>query len=201
MAPVPPARHLLRAKDLGDARYCEPLTVADLADAAGLSRAYFSEQFRRAFGESPHAHLLTRRLGRAAALLRTTDRSVADICVGVGLQSIGSFTTSFTRMFRNTGRFEKTAHSHRISVVDPPTRRGGSDDFDGLSAATARQVRAESPIAGPIRRRDQPRYSAAPATPTTVSVMTMLHSMYQWSPVSRGQMMLTVCTASHSAAT
>lgn len=99
MAPVPPARHLLRAKELADARYFEPLTVADLANAAGLSRAHFSEQFRRAFGESPHAYLLTRRLERAAALLRTTDRSVADICVGVGLQSIGSFTTSFTRMF------------------------------------------------------------------------------------------------------
>ncbi|TDD32274.1 AraC family transcriptional regulator [Actinomadura sp. KC06] len=99
MASVPPARHLLRAKDLADARYFEPLTVADLADAAGLSRAHFSERFRRAFGESPHAYLLTRRLERAAALLRTTDRSVADICVGVGLQSIGSFTTSFTRMF------------------------------------------------------------------------------------------------------
>ncbi|MFI0479486.1 helix-turn-helix transcriptional regulator [Actinomadura sp. 9N215] len=99
MASVPPARHLLRAKDLADARYFEPLTVADLADAAGLSRAHFSERFRRAFGESPHAYLLTRRLERAAAMLRTTDRSVADICVGVGLQSIGSFTTSFTRMF------------------------------------------------------------------------------------------------------
>ncbi|WUI00834.1 helix-turn-helix transcriptional regulator [Spirillospora sp. NBC_00431] len=99
MASVPIARHLLRAKDLADARYFEPLTVADLADAAGLSRAHFSERFRQAFGESPHAYLLTRRLERAAAMLRTTDRSVADICVGVGLQSIGSFTTSFTRMF------------------------------------------------------------------------------------------------------
>ncbi|MEU8797429.1 helix-turn-helix transcriptional regulator [Spirillospora sp. NPDC048819] len=99
MTSVPPARHLLRARDLADARYFEPLTVADLASAAGLSRAHFSEQFRRAFGESPHAYLLTRRLERAAALLRMTDRSVADICVGVGLQSIGSFTTSFTRMF------------------------------------------------------------------------------------------------------
>ncbi|TYB48028.1 helix-turn-helix domain-containing protein [Actinomadura chibensis] len=99
MGSVPPARHLLRAKDLADARYAEPLTVADLAAAAGLSRAHFSDRFRRAFGEPPHAYLLTRRLERAAALLRTTDWSVADICVGVGLQSVGSFTTSFTRMF------------------------------------------------------------------------------------------------------
>jgi AraC-like DNA-binding protein len=96
---VPPARHLQRAKDLADARYAEPLGVDDLARAAGLSRAHFSREFRRAFGESPHAYLLTRRLERAAALLRTTDRSVADICVSVGLQSVGSFTTSFTRTF------------------------------------------------------------------------------------------------------
>jgi len=96
---VPPARHLLRARDLADARYFEPLDVEQLARAAGLSRAHFSREFRRAFGESPHAYLLTRRLERAAALLRTTDRSVADICLSVGLQSIGSFTTSFTRTY------------------------------------------------------------------------------------------------------
>jgi AraC-like DNA-binding protein len=99
MAFVPPARHLLRAKDLADARYFEPLDVDDLAAAAGLSRAHFSREFRRAFGESPHAYLLTRRMERAAALLRTTDRSVADICFSVGLQSVGSFTTSFSRTF------------------------------------------------------------------------------------------------------
>src|SRR5213592_3518876 len=99
MVSVPPARHLLRAKDLADARFFEPLGVNDLARAAGLSRAHFSREFRSTFGESPHAYLLTRRLERAAALLRTTDRTVADICFSVGLQSIGSFTTSFTRSY------------------------------------------------------------------------------------------------------
>jgi AraC-like DNA-binding protein len=99
MAFVPPDRHLLRAKNLADARYFDPLDVDDLAYAAGLSRAHFSREFRRVFGESPHAYLLTRRLERAAAMLRATDRSVADICVSVGLQSVGSFTTSFTRTF------------------------------------------------------------------------------------------------------
>jgi AraC-like DNA-binding protein len=99
MSFVPPARHLLRARDLADARYFEPLEVDDLARRAGLSRAHFSREFRRAFGESPHAYLLTRRLERAAALLRMTDRSIADICFSVGLRSIGSFTTSFTSTF------------------------------------------------------------------------------------------------------
>jgi AraC-like DNA-binding protein len=99
MAFPPPARHLLRAKDLADARYFEPLGVEQMANAAGLSRAHFSREFRVAFGESPHAYLLTRRLERAAALLRTTDNSVTEICLSVGLQSVGSFTTSFKRMF------------------------------------------------------------------------------------------------------
>ncbi len=110
MAFVPPARHLLRAKDLADARYFEPLGVDDLARAAGLSRAHFSREFRRAFGESPHAYLLTRRLERAAALLRTTDRSVVDVCLSVGLQSVGSFTTSFKRAFGVSPTAYRTAH-------------------------------------------------------------------------------------------
>jgi AraC-like DNA-binding protein len=96
---VPPVRHLLRAKDLADARYSEPLDVDDLASAAGLSRSHFSREFRRAFGESPHAYLLTRRLERAAALLRATDRPVVEICFAVGLRSVGSFTSSFTRAY------------------------------------------------------------------------------------------------------
>lgn len=102
MAFAPPARHLLRAKDLADARYAEPLGVEQMAAAAGLSRAHFSREFRRAFGESPHSYLLTRRLERAAALLRNTDRSVAEICLDVGLTSVGSFTTSFKRNFGRT---------------------------------------------------------------------------------------------------
>jgi AraC-like DNA-binding protein len=99
MVYAPPERHLLRAKDLADVRYAEPLSVDDLAAAAGLSRAHFSREFRRVFGDPPHVYLLTRRLERAAALLRTTDRSVADICLSVGLTSVGSFTTSFTRTY------------------------------------------------------------------------------------------------------
>ena len=99
MAFVPPARHLLKAKDLADARYFEALSVDDMAAAAGLSRAHFSREFRRAYGESPHQYLLTRRMERAAWLLRATDRSVADVCFSVGLSSVGSFTTSFSRTY------------------------------------------------------------------------------------------------------
>lgn len=99
MPQVPPARYLLRAKDFVDANYAEPITVEDLAAAAGLSRAHFSRMFTRTFGESPRSYLQSRRLERAAALLRYTDRSVADICVMVGLHSVGSFTTSFVQTY------------------------------------------------------------------------------------------------------
>ena len=102
MASVPSERHLLRAKDIADARFREQLDVPALARAAYLSPAHFSREFRRAFGETPHQYLLTRRLERAAALLRTTDRSVAEICLDVGLTSVGSFTTSFKRNFGKT---------------------------------------------------------------------------------------------------
>jgi len=120
MAFVPPARHLLRAKDLADARYAEPLGVDDLARAAGLSRAHFSREFRRAFGASPHAYLLTRRLERAAALLRGTDNSVAEVCLAVGLQSIGSFTTSFKRAFGKTPTAYRASFPPAVSQAIVP---------------------------------------------------------------------------------
>lgn len=85
-----------------DARYAEPLRIRDIAGAAHLSPAHFSRSFRAAFGESPHRYLLTRRLERAASLLRYTDWSVARVCVAVGLTGVGSFTTSFKRHFGRT---------------------------------------------------------------------------------------------------
>jgi AraC-like DNA-binding protein len=119
MATVPASRYLLRAKDLIDARYREPLDVPVLAEAALLSPAHFSREFRRAFGETPHQYLLTRRLERAAALLRATDHSVADICFTVGLSSVGSFTTSFGRAYGMTPtayRNEYPPASHRPRI-------------------------------------------------------------------------------------
>jgi AraC-like DNA-binding protein len=141
MAQVSPARYLLRAKDLVDARYAEPITVDDLAAAAGLSRAHFSRMFTRTFGESPRAYLQTRRLERAAALLRHTDRPVADICVMVGLQSLYGLPPAAYRasmppaaiharvpsciLARDTrppadSRVRKTAHGEKTGLDDRP---------------------------------------------------------------------------------
>ncbi len=121
MTPVPPARHLLRAKDLVDARYREPLDVEALARAARFSPAHFSRQFRRTFGDTPHQYLQMRRLERAAALLRSTDRSVADICFTVGLHSLGSFTTAFGRMFGLSPAAYRAAHPPALNRARVPT--------------------------------------------------------------------------------
>src|SRR5881398_3181525 len=121
ITPVPPARYLLRAKDLIDARYRDPLDVPALARVAQLSAAHFSREFRRSFGETPHQYLLTRRLERAAALLRNTDRSVADVCLAVGLRSVGSFTTSFGRAFGFSPAAYRAAHPPAARRARIPT--------------------------------------------------------------------------------
>jgi AraC-like DNA-binding protein len=116
-----PERHLLRAKDLMDARYREQLDVATLARTARLSPAHFSREFRRTFGETPHQYLLTRRLERAAALLRNTDRSIAEICFDVGLRSVGSFTTSFGRAYGISPAAYRAAHPPAARRARLPT--------------------------------------------------------------------------------
>lgn len=110
----------MRARDLADARYTEPLTVDDLAAAACLSRAHFSRAFRRAFGESPYSYLLTRRLERAATLLRGTDYTVADICMQVGRTSVGSFTSSFARAYGVTPTRYRASFPSAASLARVP---------------------------------------------------------------------------------
>ena len=87
----------MRARDLVDSRYSEPLDLQVLAREAHVSPRHFSRSFRRVFGETPHQYLLTRRLERARHLLRTTEMPVAEICLEVGFTSVGSFTTTFSR--------------------------------------------------------------------------------------------------------
>jgi hypothetical protein len=93
--------------------------VDDLAQAAGLWRAHFSREFRRAFGESPHAYLLTRRLERAAALLRGTDRSVMEDLLPGGRVSRGrcSLTTDDCH-----GAYEELK-GRGVEFTEPPEDR------------------------------------------------------------------------------
>jgi AraC-like DNA-binding protein len=94
--------HLRRARDLIDREYSQPLDVAALARAALMSSAHFSRQFRAAYGETPYAYLMTRRIERAKALLRGGELSVTEVCIAVGCTSLGSFSARFTELVGET---------------------------------------------------------------------------------------------------
>jgi transcriptional regulator GlxA family with amidase domain len=94
--------HLRRARDLMDREYARPLDVAALARAALMSTAHFSRRFRDAYGETPYAYLMTRRIERAKALLRRGDMSVTEVCMAVGCTSLGSFSARFTQLVGET---------------------------------------------------------------------------------------------------
>ena len=88
-------RRLLRAKDRMDADFEAALTVTDLAEVSGVSPAHFARAFKTAFGVPPHRYLLTRRIERAAALLRDTDLPVIEIAMATGWNSLGTFGRIF----------------------------------------------------------------------------------------------------------
>ncbi len=139
MAQVHPARHLLRAKDFIDTHYRESIHVATVAGAAHQSSAHFTRQFRATFGETPHQYLLTRRMERAAALLRNTDYSVARVCVSVGLSSVGSFTSAFRRTFDETPLQYRARNPSPFAQAVIPTCV-----FEAISRPRSSRIREDS---------------------------------------------------------
>ena len=110
--------HLRRARDLMDREYARPLDVPAMAGAAAMSPAHFSRKFRAAYGETPYAYLMTRRIERAKALLRQ-GMSVTDACVTVGCTSLGSFSSRFTEIVGETPS-QYRARDHDGHEVVPP---------------------------------------------------------------------------------
>src|SRR6185436_4155603 len=104
-------RRMLRARDAMDRAYAMPLDIPALASIAAVSEAHFIRTFRDTFGETPHRYLQRRRVERAMFLLRSTERSVTDICFDVGFSSLGTFSRTFCGIvgeppsaFRKRGR-------------------------------------------------------------------------------------------------
>jgi AraC-like DNA-binding protein/nuclear transport factor 2 (NTF2) superfamily protein len=105
--------HLRRARDLMDREYDRPLDVAAIARTALMSPAHFSRRFRAAYGETPYAYLMTRRIERAKALLRRGEMSVTEVCMAVGCTSLGSFSTRFTEVVGETPSAYRIPLDHR----------------------------------------------------------------------------------------
>ncbi len=110
-------RRLLRARDAMDRAYAEPLDVPTLARIAHVSEAHFIRTFRATFGETPNRYLQRRRVERAMFLLRSTDRSVTDICMDVGFASLGTFS----RVFRDIVGESPSVYRRRGPVPPVPT--------------------------------------------------------------------------------
>ncbi len=126
---------LRRVRDRIDREYAQPLDVEALARGANMSAGHLSRQFRLAYGESPYAYLMTRRIERAMALLRRGELSVTEVCFAVGCSSLGTFSTRFTEL-----------------VGMPPStyRRLAADATAGMPSCVAKQVTR------PIRNREAP---------------------------------------------
>lgn len=110
-------RRMLRARDAMDRAYAQPLDIPGLAGIAHVSEAHFIRTFRTTFGETPHRYLQRRRVERAMFLLRATDRSVTDICLDVGFNSLGTFSRSFQEIVGQA----PTAYRERGPIKAVPT--------------------------------------------------------------------------------
>ncbi len=130
---------LRRVRDRIDREYARPLDVEALARGASMSAGHLSREFRLAYGESPYAYLMTRRIERAMALLRRGDLSVTEVCFAVGCSSLGTFSTRFTEL---------------VGVPPSTYRRLAGGAAAGIPACVARQVTR------PVRNRE-----ARPAVP------------------------------------
>jgi len=131
---------LRRVRDRIDREYAQPLDVEALARGANMSAGHLSRQFRLAYGESPYAYLMTRRIERAMAMLRRGDLSVTDVCFAVGCSSLGSFSSRFTEL---------------VGVPPSIYRRQSSRDAAGMPSCVAKQVTR------PVRNREAPAPSVA----------------------------------------
>jgi AraC-like DNA-binding protein len=126
---------LRRVRDRIDREYAQPLNVEALARGVNVSAGHLSREFRRAYGESPYAYLMTRRIERAMALLRRGDLSVTEVCFRVGCSSLGTFSTRFTEL---------------VGVPPSIYRRREGHATTGMPSCVAKQVTR------PIRNREAP---------------------------------------------
>ncbi|MFN2557152.1 MAG: helix-turn-helix transcriptional regulator [Nitriliruptorales bacterium] len=126
---------LRRVRDRIDREYAQPLDVEALARGVNMSAGHLSRQFRLAYGESPYAYLMTRRIERAMTLLRRGDLSVTEVCFAVGCSSLGTFSSRFTELVGVPPSVYRCQEAHATA---------------GMPSCVAKQVTR------PIRNREAP---------------------------------------------
>ena len=136
---------LRRVRDRIDREYAQPLDVEALARGASMSAGHLSREFRLAFGESPYAYLMTRRIERAMALLRRGDLSVTEVCFTVGCSSLGTFSTRFTEL---------------VGVPPSVYRRETARAAEVAQAAMEMPSCVAKQVTRPVRNREAPAGAA-----------------------------------------
>ncbi|WP_141925187.1 helix-turn-helix transcriptional regulator [Haloactinospora alba] len=126
---------LRRVRDRIDREYAHPLDVETLARGESMSAGHLSRRFRAAYGESPYAYLMTRRVERAMALLRRGDLSVTEVCFTVGCSSLGTFSSRFTEL---------------VGVPPSVYQRQATRATAGMPSCVAKRVTK------PVRNREAP---------------------------------------------
>jgi AraC-like DNA-binding protein len=126
-------RLLRRVRDRMDREYAQPLDVEALARGVHMSAGHLSREFKKAYGESPYAYLMTRRIERAMTLLRRGDLSVTEVCFEVGCSSLGTFSTRFTEL---------------VGVSPSAYKKRGRGELEGVPSCETKKVTR------PIRNRE-----------------------------------------------
>ncbi len=131
---------LRRVRDRMDREYAQPLNVEELARGVNMSAGHLSRQFKLAYGESPYAYLMTRRIEPATALLRRGELSVTEVCFAVGCSSLGTFSTRFTEL---------------MGMSPSAYRRQAMGAVAGMPSCVEKQVtrplrNQEAPVAEPL---------------------------------------------------
>jgi AraC-like DNA-binding protein len=154
--------HLRRARDHIDRNYAQPLDVPAMAHAALMSPAHFSRKFRAAYGETPYAYLMTRRIERAKALLRQ-GASVTDTCIAIGATSLGSFSSRFTEIVGETPSRYRARDHRSLEIVPPCVTKFATRPLK-------RHRRSVTPDASPARQGPRTP-SGSPRSPTSSEIL------------------------------
>lgn len=120
---------LARAQHFIDHHLAERIGLADIANAACVSRYHFARMFRLSTGRSPMQYLLLRRIERAQQLLSSGRHSVSTVAHELGFFDQSHFVNSFRRVTGATpGRFARHSRAAAAPAVAPFASRRGGDD-------------------------------------------------------------------------
>ncbi len=113
-------RRLCRGKDFLAAEYGSRVLLQQAAREACLSEYHFHRLFRATFGETPHEFQTRLRLERAKLML-ASERTVTEVCLEVGYESLGSFSSKFrAHVGRSPAQFQRDVR--RVFGYNAPWR-------------------------------------------------------------------------------